>query len=48
MIKYTKQSNNYKYILSVIDFFSKYSWCYPLKNKNHEIIISFKDVFKKI
>ena len=48
MIKYSKQNNNYKYILTVIDFFSKYSWCYPLKNKNYnEIINSFKDIFKK-
>ena len=48
MIKYAKQNNNYKYILTVIGFFSKYSWCYPLKNKNsNEIINSFKDIFKK-
>ena len=48
MIKYSKQNNNYKYILTVIDFFSKHSWCYPLKNKNYnEIINSFKDIFKK-
>ena len=48
MIKYAKQNNNYRYILTVIDFFSKYSWCYSLKNKNsNEIINSFKDIFKK-
>ena len=48
MIKYSKQNNNYKYILTVIDFFSKHSWCYPLKNKNYnEIINSFKNIFKK-
>ena len=48
MIKYSKQNNNYKYISTVIDFFSKHSWCYPLKNKNYdEIINSFKDIFKK-
>ena len=48
MIKYSKQNNNYKYILTVIDFFSKHSWCYPLKNKHdNEIINSFKDIFKK-
>ena len=48
MIRYSKQNKNYKYILSAIDFFSKYSWCYPLKNKNYnEIINSFKDIFKK-
>ena len=48
MIKFSKQNNNCKYILSIIDFFSKYSWCYPLKNKNsNEIINAFKDIFKK-
>ena len=48
MIKYAKQNSNCKYILTVIDFFSKHSWCYPLKNKNsNEIINSFKDTFKK-
>ena len=48
MIKYAKQNNNYKYILTVIDFFSKHSWCYPLKDKtSNEIISSFKDIFKK-
>ena len=33
MIKYAKQNNNDKHILTVVDFFSKYSWCYHLKNK---------------
>ena len=48
MIKYAKQNNNYEYILTVIDFFSKYSWCYPLKNKNsNETVNSFKNTFKK-
>ena len=48
MIKYAKQNNNYKYILTVIDFFSKHSWCYPLKSKtSNEIINSFKDIFNK-
>ena len=48
MIKYSKQNKNYKYILTVIDFFSKYSWCYPLKTKkSEEIINSFNDIFKK-
>ena len=48
MIKYSKQNKNYKYILTIIDFFSKYSWCYPLKTKKSgEIINSFKDIFKK-
>ena len=42
MIKYSKQNNNYKYILTVIDFFSKYSWCYPLKNINSNEIINLR------
>ena len=46
MIKYSKQNKNYKYILTVIDFFRKCSWCYPLKSKkSEEIINSFKDIF---
>ena len=48
MIIYLKQNKNYKYILTVIDFFSKYSWNYALKTKkSEEIINSFKDIFKK-
>ena len=48
MIEYSKQNNNYKYILTVVDFFSKYSWCYSLINRNsNEIINSFKDIFKE-
>ena len=48
MIKYSKQNKNYKYILTVINFFSKYLQCYTLKSKkSEEIINSFKDIFKK-
>ena len=48
MIKYAKQNNDSKYILTVIDFFSKYCWCYPFKDKNSNGIINcFKDVIKK-
>ena len=48
MIKYSKQNKSYKYSLTIIDFFSKYSWCYPLKSKkSEEIINSFKGIFKK-
>ena len=48
MIKYSKQNKNHKYILTIIDFFSKYSWCYALKSKKSgEIINSFEDIFKK-
>ena len=33
MIPYYKQNNGYKYILIVIDVYSKYAWAIPLKNK---------------
>ena len=49
MINYSKQNDNYRYILTVIDFFSKYSFCYPFKNKNsNEIINAFNDTCRKI
>lgn len=41
-------NNDYKYILAVVDAFSKYSWCIPLKQKTaSEIIAAFSDIFKK-
>ena len=30
----SKYSNNYKFILTVIDIFTKYAWAIPLKNKS--------------
>lgn len=34
MLPYAKQNKNYKYILTVIDIFSKYSWAIPVKTKS--------------
>lgn len=31
--QYGKENQGYKYILTVIDAFSKYAWAYPLKSK---------------
>jgi hypothetical protein len=33
MQQYSKQNKHYKYLLAVIDIFSKYGWLIPLKNK---------------
>lgn len=33
MIPYAKQNRNFKYILTVIDIFSKYAWAIPIRNK---------------
>jgi hypothetical protein len=33
MGQYSRQNNGYKYILTVLDTFTKYLWCVPIKNK---------------
>lgn len=33
MISYSKQNRDYKYILCVIDCFTKFAWSIPLKSK---------------
>jgi hypothetical protein len=40
--------NGYKNILTVIDNFSKYAWCIPLKSKRtNELIEAFQTIFTK-
>lgn len=38
MIPYSKQNNNYKYLLTVIDCFSKYAWAKPVLNKTSTLV----------
>lgn len=33
MIPYARDNKNFKYILTVIDIFSKFAWAFPIKNK---------------
>lgn len=33
MIPYAKENKNVKYILTIIDIFSKFAWAFPLQNK---------------
>ena len=40
-----KKKNNYKFILTVIDIFTKYAWAIPLKNKSG---LSITNGFKTI
>lgn len=43
----SKENNGYKYILVVIDTFSKYAWAYPLKRKTkYDICVAFTDLFR--
>lgn len=36
MIAYAGQNKGYKYLLTVIDIFSKYAWAVPIKSKTGE------------
>lgn len=46
MIPHSKVNNNYKYILMVIDVFSKFAWTVPLKNKTgKEVTQAMKSIF---
>ena len=44
----SKYNNNYKFILTVIDIFTKYAWALPLKNKcGLSITIGFKTILSE-
>lgn len=48
MKEYGKENNGYKYILVVINCFSKYVWAYPLKTKTaKEVSKALENVFKE-
>ncbi|XP_033225746.1 uncharacterized protein LOC117178429 [Belonocnema kinseyi] len=34
MLPYARENNGYKYVLTVIDIFSKYAWAVPVKSKS--------------
>lgn len=46
MQKYSRNNKGHKYILAVIDCFSKFAWCIPIKRKTPvEIIRGFDEIF---
>ena len=46
--KYSKWNKGIKYLLMVIDVFSKYGWIVPLKDKRTESVsLAFDTLFKK-
>ena len=48
MHQYSKQNKHFKYLLAVIDVFSKYGWLIPLKNKTGSTVSEeFKKLFKE-
>ena len=47
MQQFSKWNKGYKYLLMVIDVFSKYGWIVPLKNKQGETVRkAFQSIFK--
>ena len=48
MQKFSKWNKGYRYLLMVIDVFSKYGWIVPLKDKKGESVTeAFKTIFKE-
>jgi hypothetical protein len=48
MQKYRNQNKKFAYLLSVVDVFSKYGFCIPLKKKTADKIVrGFEEIFKK-
>lgn len=42
------KNHGYRYILTVIDIFSRYAWCRPLRNKKAESVVgAFDDIFQE-
>ena len=47
MYSFIKYNDDYRYILCIIDVFSKFAWCVPLKTKSAtSILTAVKDVIK--
>ena len=48
MIYYADDNDRYKYLLVVIDIFSRYGWVQPLKDKTaKEIVSAFDKILKE-
>ena len=48
MQQFSKWNKDYRYILMVLDLFSKYGWIVPLKDKKGETVTeAFKTIFKE-
>lgn len=47
MIPYAHENRGHKYLLTVIDVFSKYAWAIPIKNKSTmEVTLAMEKIFK--
>ncbi len=47
MSQYSRVNDGYRYILTVIDIFSKFAWAIPLKNKTEKALVdAFRQIFR--
>ena len=47
MQQFSKWNKGYRYLLMVLDLFSKYGWIVPLKDKGETVTEAFKTIFKE-
>jgi hypothetical protein len=48
MLEFSKENEGFKYLLTVIDCFSKFAWSIPIKDKTADKIIeAFNNIFKQ-
>lgn len=49
MIPYARENQGYRYLMTVIDIFSRYAWAVPIKNKSAPTLLeAFKTLFNKM
>jgi transposase InsO family protein len=47
MQEWSKQNKGYRYMLNVVDVYSKYAWSIPLKDKTGKTVLeAFKQIVK--
>ena len=48
MIPYATVNNGYRYLLTIIDLFSRFAWAVPLRGKTgREVTAAFRQVFEQ-
>ena len=47
MLPYEKENKSYKYLLTIIDIFSKFPWALPVKSKTGDVTSAMKSVLAR-
>ena len=47
--RWSRFNNNYKYLLNIVDIYSRYAWSIPIKTKKpSEVALKLKPIFEKL